>query len=49
MKIETGESLGTLQQYILDLYGIYMPSGYLVYLTPDKEIWWGATFETEVS
>ena len=47
VKIETGESLGTLQQYILDLYGIYMPSGYLVYLTPDKEIWWGATFETE--
>ena len=39
VKIETGESLGTLQQY--------MPSGYLVYLTPDKEIWWGATFETE--
>ena len=36
VKIETGESLGTLQQYILDLYGIYMPSGYLVYLTPDK-------------
>ena len=34
VKIETGESLGTLQQYILDLYGIYMPSGYLVYLTP---------------
>lgn len=26
VKIETGESLGTLQQYILDLYGIYMPS-----------------------
>ena len=47
VKIETGESLGTLQKYILDLYGIYMPSGYLVYLTPDKEIWWGATFETE--
>ena len=47
VKIETGESLGTLQQYILDLYGIYMPSGYLVYLTTDKEIWWGATFETE--
>lgn len=47
VRIETGESLGTLQQYILDLYGIYMPSGYLVYLTPDKEIWWGATFETE--
>ena len=47
VKIETGESLGTLQQYILDLYGMYMPSGYLVYLTPDKEIWWGATFETE--
>lgn len=47
VKIETGESLGTLQQYILDLYGIYMPSGYLVYLVPDKEIWWGATFETE--
>ncbi len=46
VKIETGESLGTLKDYVFDKYGVYLPTGFLVYLTPDQNFFWGATLES---
>ncbi len=47
VRIETGEALGSFQDYIYGLYGVRVPEGFLQYVTPDGKRFWAATLSSE--
>lgn len=53
VNIETGEHLGSVQEWVFDRYGLYLPAGFVVYIIPGSEsgneIIWGMSLDSAIS
>lgn len=48
VNVDTGEHLGTMGEWALATYGIYLPSGYVVYVPAGNDIIWGITSRVSI-